>query len=82
LLFYFSNLKPIENLWSILYSHIREKKHQQKGRKEPIVILQDNWKKLNIEIVNNLVNDMPRMQAVIDAKGGWTDYWSDYAALI
>jgi transposase len=69
------DLNPIENLWHILRSNIRKRKRQPRNKKELIDALQEEWKKLDIQIVNNLIDSMPRrMQAVLDAEGGPTHY--------
>jgi Transposase/DDE superfamily endonuclease len=69
------DLNPIENLWHVLRSNVRKRKHQPRNRKELIEALIEEWKKLDMKIVNDLIDSMPRrMQAVIDAKGGSTKY--------
>ena len=69
------DLNPIENLWHILRSNIRRRKVQPRSKKELIECLQEEWEKLDIEIVNKLCLSMPRrLQAVIDAGGGTTKY--------
>ena len=69
------DLNPIENLWHVLRSNIRKRKHQPRNREELISALQEEWKKLDINIVNNLIDSMPRrMQVVIEAGGGPTHY--------
>ena len=70
-----SDLNLIENLWHILRSNIRKRKHQPRNKKELIEALMEEWKKLNIDSVNHLCMSMPRrLQAVIDSKGGLTKY--------
>lgn len=69
------DLNPIENLWHVLRSNIRKRKRQPRNRKELIQALEEEWKKLDMDIVNRLIDSMPRrLQAVIDAKGGPTHY--------
>ena len=64
------DLNSIENLWHILRSNIRKRKCQPRNRNELIMALQEEWK-LDMTIVNNLIDSMPRrMQAVIDSEGG------------
>jgi hypothetical protein len=37
--------------------------------------LEEEWDKLDIEVINHLIDSMPRrLQVVIDAKGGSTKY--------
>jgi len=69
------DLNPIENLWHILKANIRKRKHQARTREELIQVVMEEWEKLDMTMVNNLIDSMPRrMQAVIDAKGGPTKY--------
>ena len=69
------DLNPIENLWHILKVNIRKRKHQPRTREELIEAVLEEWEKLDMEIVNNLIDSMPRrMRAVIKAKGGPIGY--------
>lgn len=69
------DLNPIENLWHILCGRIRKRKHQPRTKEALIEALQEEWTKLDIKIVNDLIDSMPRrLQAVIDTKGGPTKY--------
>jgi transposase len=69
------DLNPIENLWHVLRSNIRKRKVQAKTKAALIVALQEEWRKLDLNIVNTLINSMPkRLQAVIKAKGGYSGY--------
>lgn len=71
-----SDLNPIENLWHILRSRIRKRKYQPRTRKDLIEALQEEWARLDMNIMNELIDCMPRrMQAVIDANGGPTKYY-------
>src|SRR5271163_3270956 len=45
------DLNLIENLWHILRSNIRKRKHQPRNKKELIEALMEEWKKLNIDLV-------------------------------
>ena len=70
-----SDLNPIENLWHILRDRIRKRKVQPRNKTDLIEALQEEWAKLDMNIVNDLIDSMPwRLQAVIDAKGGPTKY--------
>ena len=69
------DLNPIENLWHVLRSNIRKRKRQPRNKEELISALREEWKKLDMNIVNGLVDSMPwRMQAVIEARGGPMHY--------
>ena len=70
-----SDLNSIENLWHILRDRIQKHKVQPRTKEALIEALQEEWVKLDIKIVNDLIDSMPqRLQAVIDAKGGATKY--------
>ena len=68
------DLNPIENLWHILQAKIQNR--QPKILKKDLIYgLIEEWEKLDIDIINHLIDSMPRrLQAVIDAKGGSTKY--------
>jgi DDE superfamily endonuclease len=69
------DLNPIENLWHVLRSKIRKRRHQPRTKKALIEALTDEWGKLDMGIVNNLIDSMPRrLQAVIDGNGRPTKY--------
>jgi len=69
------DLNPIENLWHVLRSNIRKRKRQPRTAEELALALQEEWKKLDMKVVQALIDSMPRrMQAVIEARGGATGY--------
>jgi DDE superfamily endonuclease len=69
------DLNPIENFWHILRSNIRKRRVQPRNSKALIEALQEEWAKIDMEMVRTLCLSMPRrLQAVIDAKGGSTKY--------
>lgn len=69
------DLNPIENLWAILSSKVFHHGRQYtsiKVLKEAII---EEWKKIDLETIQNLVNSMPRrLQEVINNHGGHTSY--------
>ena len=69
------DLNPIENLWHVLRSNIRKRRVQPKNKNDLIVALQEEWEKLDLNIVNVLISSMPkRLDAVIKSKGGYSGY--------
>ena len=69
------DLNPIENLWHILRSNIRKRRVQPRNKKALIEALQEEWGKIDMEMVKNLCLSMPnRLQMVIDKKGRSTRY--------
>lgn len=67
------DLNPIENLWGILKRRVR--KHIPTSKPSLLQILDDEWKKITPQDCKNLIDSMPRrIRAVINAKGGPTNY--------
>jgi hypothetical protein len=67
------DLNPIENLWSILDHKLKDR--SPKNEQELFITLHNEWQSLDISLLMNLVDSMPkRCQAVIDAKGFATKY--------
>jgi hypothetical protein len=77
------DLNPIENLWTGLKERFHKRflelfSHPSKSleaRYRYGEVLQEVWYSQGIGLVEALIESMPtRVQAVIDAKGGWTKY--------
>jgi transposase len=69
------DLNPIENLWHILRTNIKKREPRPMKKQELIDALKEEWAKLDMDIINRLIDSMPRrLQAVIDAQGGSTHY--------
>jgi len=69
------DLNPIENLWHILRTNVRNKHPLALTKKDLIIALKEEWAKLDINIINDLCDSMPRrLAAVIAAKGGSMKY--------
>lgn len=69
------DLNPIENLWHILRTNIKRRVPTPMRKEDLAATLQEEWAKLNMDMVNKLIESMPRrLQAVIDANGGSTKY--------
>ena len=67
------DFNPIENLWSILDSNLKDRRSQSKV--ELFQVLQEGWNRLDVDLLRRLVESMPRrIQAVIDANGYMTKY--------
>ena len=70
------DLNPIENLWAILFSAVREK-HEQKidTLQELRVAIKEEWQKIPREILQRLYASIPlRLKEVKKAKGNATKY--------
>lgn len=69
------DMNPIENLWDELERQVRARKPLPKNREELWSVLQEEWGKIEIHKLQNLVNSMPnRIRAVLDSKGNPTKY--------
>ena len=69
------DLNPMENLWRILRINVRRRNPRPMKKAELIAALKEEWEKLDISQVQNLIRSMPdRLRAVIAAKGGSIGY--------
>lgn len=69
------DLNPIEHLWDHLGRKVQEHKPHPKNRAELITVLEEEWMKIEENVLENLVNSMPRrIKAVIENKGNPTKY--------
>lgn len=69
------DLNPIEHLWDELERRIRRDKVKPKNKAELFAALEREWGRIHSNVIDNLVNSMPRrVKAVLDAKGGATPY--------
>jgi transposase len=67
------DLNPIENLWSILNTFMKDRKPQT--REELFEILTNAWNNFPVNILNRLVESMPcRIEAIIKKNGFPTKY--------
>jgi len=66
------DLNPIELVWEEMDRRIRKEKPSSEAKL--LEIVHDVWDNLNAEVLNKLVERMPRLcQAVIKAEGGYFD---------
>jgi transposase len=69
------DLNPIEHIWHRLKTRINQRPVIPKNLDEMWVAIQEEWGKIEVDFINNLVNSMPRrVEAVIKAKGSSTKY--------
>jgi transposase len=69
------DLNPIEHIWYILKTTIQKMEPRPMTIPSTIAAIRKAWNKLDVNILNNLVESMPdRLAAVIQAKGGNTKY--------
>lgn len=67
------DLNPIENLWAILDSRLKD--HQPGTKEELFEVLKAGWNSFDRDLLTGLVDSMPaRCQAVIDSEGYATKY--------
>ena len=69
------DLNPIEHLWDHLKRKLSEHEEPPRGILELWERVQVEWEAIKPEVCQNLIESMPRrMEAVIQAKGGYTKY--------
>ena len=67
------DLNPIENLWSILQQRVDVKKPKTKDQLIKVVF--EEWEKIDIGIVRNLINSFPkRLKSCLEKNGAPTKY--------
>jgi transposase len=67
------DLNPIENLWA--YLNRRAKDRKPRNEEELFEILQEEWRKIPLEVLRKLIDSMPaRCAAVLKSKGYLTKY--------
>ena len=70
-----ADIAPIEHLWGHLKNRLREYDHPPSGILELWERVEKEWNKIQPEVVQNLIESMPRrVAAVVKAKGGYTKY--------
>ena len=68
------DLSPIENLWANLKERL-DRKHPDLTKKTLWEVTEKEWEATDLATVRALFDSMPaRLQAVMDAKGGYTHY--------
>ena len=68
------DLNPMEHVWKRLKVMINRRRIAR-NREELISIIKEEWAKIDVEFLENLVENMPtRVQAVIDSNGAHTKY--------
>ena len=69
------DLNPIEHLWQTLKYQLRMYSKPPESVAELWERVQDEWNKIPVETVQNLIDSMPkRINAVLKARGGYTKY--------
>lgn len=69
------DLNPMENLWSILSQQVYRNGRQFNNLKDLKKAIQEEWDKIDISVLQSLINSMPRrLNDVIINNGGHTNY--------
>ena len=71
---------PIEHLWGHVKNRLKEYDHPSSGILELWERVEKEWNKIQPEVVQNLIESMPRrvVAAVVKAKGGYTNNYFLY----
>jgi DDE superfamily endonuclease len=69
------DLNPIEHLWAIIKRRLNQYERPPSGMIELWERIEAEWNKIDSETCLKLIESMPRrIEAVLKAKGMWTDY--------
>jgi hypothetical protein len=69
------DLNPIEHLWAILKMRLNQYERAPSGMIELWERVEIEWNKIDVDVCVKLIRSMShRVQAVLKAKGGWTEY--------
>ena len=69
------DLNPIEHLWNHLKRQLNADENKPRGIEALWERTQEEWWKIPVEVVRNLIRSMPsRVEAVYKAKGGYVKY--------
>ena len=69
------DMNPIEHAWDVIGRAINERDNAPETLQELAEALTEEWNALPLDVINNLVDSMPRrLHALIQARGGHTRY--------
>jgi RNAse (barnase) inhibitor barstar len=75
----FQDINPIEDVWKVLKIRVNARPDHLRNLDQLWDLLQEEWKKINIDFINGLVASMPHeAETVYRTKGGSTKY-SDHS---
>ena len=68
-------MNPIEHLWYLLKTRINNREKIPKTVAELKEALLEEWEKMELYIINSLIDSMPNhVQCLLESKGGPTRY--------
>ncbi|KAL5536250.1 hypothetical protein ACEPAF_71 [Sanghuangporus sanghuang] len=68
-------MNPIEHVWYLMKIAINKRAVRPRNEEELKRALLEEWEKIDIKIINNLIDSMPRrVEQLVEAKGGSTKY--------
>ena|SRR5215475_8574681 len=69
------DMNPIEHVWKVLKEWVNKQLRHPKNAEELKTALLEEWEKIEIELINHLIESMEdRVSALLRAKGGSTRY--------
>jgi transposase len=69
------DVNPIENLWDQVKDQLEARKDRPTSLPELFEMVKEEWQKVPLSFIQNLVDSMPRRcQMVVEAKGETTKY--------
>ena len=68
-------MNPIEHSWFLMKRAINKRKNKPHSIAELKIALLEEWEKLDIDVINSLIDSMPiHVKALMEVKGGTTKH--------
>ena len=69
------DMNPIEHVWYLMKIGINKQAVKPRNEEELKRALLEEWEKIDIKIINNLIDSMPRrVEQLVEVRGGSTKY--------
>ena len=69
------DMNPIEHVWYLIKIGINKRAVKPRNEEELKRALLEEWEKIDIKIINNLIDSMPRrVEQLVEVRGGSTKY--------
>ena len=68
------DLNPIENIWSNLKLRIRKQENPPQTIADLEGAIGEEWDNIPQDLINNIIDSMPRCRMVVNQRGGPTKY--------
>ena len=69
------DMNPIEHVWYLIKIAINKRHVKPRNEEELKRVLLEEWEKIDIKIINKLIDSMPRrVEQLVEVRGGSTKY--------